>query len=299
MNIKRIFQDARTCQATLGISKAEFESLIPVFEANLKAYRYQILPNRQRKVGGGQKGGLPTIEEKLVCVLLYLKIYPTFDVFGVLIDRPRSRAHASVQFFLPVLEMTLGRKLLLPAKKATSLEEVFKRVPELKDIFLDGTERRVEKPKKLKQRNKLYSGKKKAVTRKTLVLTTEKKYILLMTQAKSGRRHDKRLADKAEIATHIPEDKTLWTDTGLQGIQHLHHNTIMPAQASKGRPLTYEQKQNNRTIAGLRVIAEHAIAGFKRFKAAADVYRNKRSNLDDLMNRICAGLWNLHIQQTT
>jgi hypothetical protein len=39
------------------------------------------------------------------------------------------------------------------------LEDIFRQHPEIKDIFVDGTERRVQKPKNRKRRNKLYSGK--------------------------------------------------------------------------------------------------------------------------------------------
>ena len=72
----------------------------------------------------------------------------------------------------------------------------------------------------------------------------------------------------------------------------------MPAKATKKKPLTYDQKENNRTIAGIRVLSEHAIGGMKRLKAASDVYRNKLPNLDDMFNFLSAGLWNFHLQQT-
>jgi hypothetical protein len=74
--------------------------------------------------------------------------------------------------------MALGRELVLPKRKARSLEEVFERCPKLKDVFMDGTERRTQKPKNLKKRNRLYSCKKKATTRKNIVLNTEKKAVL-------------------------------------------------------------------------------------------------------------------------
>ena len=75
--------------------------------------------------------------------------------------------------FLPVLEMALGRHLVLPKRKINSIEEFFQRFPEAKEVFLDGTERRVQKPKNIKKRAKLYSGKKKATTRKTIVVSNE------------------------------------------------------------------------------------------------------------------------------
>jgi len=280
------------------MTREEFEVLLPVFTESLMSYRKKLKPHRQRKIGGGRKGDLPTMEDKLAFVLMYLKIYPTYDVMGFLTDRQRTKCCDSIQQLLPVLEMALGRKLVLPKRKITSVEEFFRRFPEAKDVFLDGTERRVEKPKNLKKRNKLYSGKKKTTTRKSVVMSDEKRRILVLTPAKSGRRHDKRIAEKFQIIEHIPESVTLWTDTGFQGVKHQHGNTVMPAKATKHHPLTVEQKQENRLIAGIRVLSEHAIGGLKRLKAASDVYRNKKPNMDDTFMLLAAGLWNFHLQQT-
>lgn len=281
------------------MSREEIDHLLPTFSQCLIAHRYELKPKseRKRKIGGGRRGDLPTDEDKLLYILMYLKIYPTYDVLSVLADHQRSKCGDSVQSFLPVLERTLGRKLVLPERKATSLEEVFQRVPGLKDVFLDGTERRTQRPKNTKRQNKLYSGKKKATTRKTVIIATEKKHILFMTKTKSGRRHDKRIADKFDMVQAIPPDVTIWTDTGFQGIQHAHLNTMMPQKSRRKKPLTFEQKQNNRVIAGIRVIVEHAIAGFKRFKAASDTYRNRLPNFDDRLSLVAAGLWNFHLEQ--
>ena len=294
---EKILANPRLCQAMFGVSHEEIKQLLPVFSQCLLAYRHELKPDRKRKVGGGRKGDLPTDEDKLLYLLMFLKIYPTYDVLSVLANHQRSKCGDSVQHFLPVLEATLGRKLVLPERKATSLEEVFDRIPGLKDIFLDGTERRTQKPKNKKKRNKLYSGKKKATTRKNIVVNNDKKKIIFLSPTKSGRRHDKRITDKYEITRYVPPGVTIWTDTGLQGIQQLHANTVMPVKATKNKPLTPEQKQNNRIISGLRVVSEHAIGGFKRFKAASDIYRNKLPNFDDLMNVVCAGLWNFHLEQ--
>ena len=215
-----------------------------------------------------------------------------------LTDRKRSKCQRSVMQFLPILEMALGKHLSLPKRKINSVEEFFQQFPEAKEVFLDGTERRVQKPKNLKKRARLYSGKKKATTRKNIVVSNERKRIMVLTPTKSGRRHDKRIADKFQIVRNIPQEIAIWTDTGFIGIQRLHPNTVMPAKSTKTRSLTYEQKQHNRTIASIRVLSEHAIGGMKRLKAASDIYRNKLPNLDDTFNFLAAGLWNFHLQQT-
>lgn len=296
-NKKQIFSQPRVAQAVLGVSRAEFEQLLPTFSMCLIAHRAELKPDRIRKIGGGRKGDLPTDEDKLLYILLYLKLYPTYDAMAVLTGHCRSKCGDSVKLLLPVLEKALGRHFVLPARRGRSLEEIFRENPELKDVFVDGTERRVNKPKRLKKRDKLYSGKKKSHTRKSIVVSDERKRILLLAQAKSGRRHDKRIMDKNLIAEAIPESVTAWTDTGFIGMQHTHANTIMPKKAVKDRPLTAEEKADNRVIAGIRIVSEHAIGGMKRFKAASDIYRNKLPNMDDKLMRVSAGLWNFHLRQ--
>lgn len=298
LNKGRIFSNDRVCRATLGVTKDEFDALLPMFHACLVAYRHELHPKRVRKVGGGRRGDLPTDEDKLAYILMYLKIYPTYDVLSVLADHQRSKCGDSVKLLLPVLERTLGRHLVLPERKARSLEEVFERNPELKDVFLDGAERPVQKPRGQKRKNRLYSGKKKATTRKTVIIADGNRKILFMTKTKSGRRHDKRIIDKSDVVAAIPDRVTAWADTGFQGIERLHPNTMRPLKATKNNPLTEAQKQNNRIISGLRIVVEHAIAGYKRFKAASDIYRNKLPNMDDLMTAVAIGLWNFHLRQS-
>jgi hypothetical protein len=298
MKTKSIFSNVRLSKALIGMSQSEFEALLPAFTTSWKDIHAQI-PNRIRGIGGGKRGKLPRMEDKLAFILLYLKCYPTFDLLAFLTGRDRSRCCRSVQTMLPILAMALGRNLVLPKRKINSPEEFFKLFPEAKEIFLDGTERRVEKPKNLKKRNKLYSGKKKTTTRKTVVVNDNKKRILVVTPTKSGRRHDKRIADKNQLIQNIPPDVGIYTDTGFQGIQKQHDHVVMPVKATKNHPLTSEQKQENKLISSIRVVSEHAIGGMKRLKAASDTYRNKLPNLDDTFTLLAAGLWNFHLQQTT
>lgn len=286
------------CQAVFGMSGEEMNELLPVFHECLIAHRHALKPDRKRKVGGGRKGDLPTDEDKLFYILMYLKIYPTYDALSVLADHQRSKCGDSIQLLLPVLEKTLGRKLALPARGPSSLEEIFRRHPEIKDIFIDGTERPAQKPTNQKRKKKLYSGKKKGTTRKNIVVANQKRGILYLSKTKSGRRHDKRVFDKDHIARTIPDDVTAWVDTGFKGMETAHPNTQMPKKATKKNPLTQAEKENNRFISSIRIVAEHVNAGLKRLKAAGDIYRNRLPNMDDRMTLVCAGLWNFHLGQT-
>lgn len=295
MKIQSVQRNDRLCKALTGLARAEFEALSVDFEWNLREACGAWRPDRKRKVGGGRKGELKTVADKLTAVLMYLKTYTTFDVLGFMLNLDRSNACRDIHFLRMVLEKTLKRKLVLPERKITSVDEFFEKFPEAKEVFLDGTERRVQKPVSKRRRNKLYSGKKKGTTRKNIVLTDIEKRILVLTPTRSGRRHDKKLIDKAELARNIPDDIPIFTDTGAQGIQHVHSNTIIPKKRTKKHPLTYSEKETNRFISSLRVIAEHAIAGIKRYNAVSTVYRNRLPNLDDTFMLLSAGLWNYHL----
>lgn len=293
MNIAKLARDPRAMKALTGLSYTEFTNLVSKFESAMRFLR-QNKPGRKRKVGGGQKGKLPSVEEKLFFVLFYLKTYPTFDVLSFLVDINRGRCNKGIQFYLKVLKKTLGKEIVLPKRKIRSVEEFFTLFPSTEDIFLDGTERRIQRPRNKKRQNKFYSGKKKTNTRKNIVMSDEDKNILFISPTKSGRRHDKRVADKSGLNKVIPDSVGVWIDTGFQGF--VHPNIVQPKKATKNRPLTDEEKQENHIIAHFRVKAEHALAGIKRFRATTDVFRNKIGVMDDLVIELAAGLWNYHLR---
>lgn len=298
MHIQKAFKNERLLKALTGISKTEFDDLLITFEQCLTQDLRAKSVAAERNFGGGAKGKLPDAGSKLFFVLMYEKTYPTFDFLGFIVGFDKSRASRNTHFLLGSLEKALGRKLVLPKRQIRSMDEFLERFPEAKDLFVDGVERPVQRPRKQKQQRKLYSGKKKTHTKKTVIMTDEKKRILLAIPTKSGRRHDKRLADKQSIFERIPETVTLWADTGFQGIHKQHRNSMMPTKATKRNPLTYEQKQENKFISSIRVIVEHAIGGAKRFKAFADIYRNKKAYLEDRLMLLACGLWNLHLNHT-
>jgi hypothetical protein len=296
MNTTHVFKNQRLIKALTGVSEQEFNSLLPVFEQSVLEDSILRSTATKRHFGGGAKGKLTTIEHKLFFILVYIKTYPTFDFLGFVFSMHRSRAHRNTLKLTKSLEKALGRKIVMPDKKISSMEEFLEKFPEAKDLFVDGVERPIQRPKDKKKQNKLYSGKKKRHTKKSVIVVNEKKRILILTETKSGRRHDKRLADKNSLFEHVPESIALWTDTGFQGILKQHANTLIPKKATKGKPLTLSEKEENRVISSFRVVVEHAIGGMKRFKAYSDIWRNKIQNLDDRVMRICAGLWNLHIE---
>lgn len=296
MNTTKAFKNQRLIKALTGVSAKEFQSLLPAFEQAVLEDSRLRSKAKERHFGGGAKGRLVTGEDKLFFILVYIKTYPTFDFLGFIFSLHRSRAHRNTIKLIGSLEKALGRKIVMPEKKISSMEEFLEKFPEAKDLFADGVERPTQRPVNKKRQNKLYSGKKKRHMKKSIIVVNEQKKILIMTKTKSGRRHDKRLADKDCLFEHVPKWVALWVDTGFQGILKQHVNTLIPKKATRGKPLTGAEKEENRVISSFRVIVENAIAGIKRFKAYADIWRNKIAHLDDRVTRIVCGLWNLHVE---
>ena len=83
-------------------------------------------------------------------------------------------------------------------------------------------------------------------------------------------------------------------DSGYQGLQKLHTNTILPRKNTKKKPLTQLDKQHNHSLASTRVTNEHVIGMLKRFKIIADKYRNRRRRFGLRFNLI-AGLHNFEL----
>ena len=298
MNINTLNKNARAMKALTGMSGEEFHNLVPDFEREL--YRHQASRlNRQRKPGGGQTGRLPTAQDKLFFILFYIKTYPTFDVLAFFFDKPRGRSCEAMHIYLSILEKALGKKMKLPERRINSVEEFMEKFPEVKDVFVDGTERRMQRPQKPKRNRRYYSGKKKSHTRKNIIMTDEDKRILLVSPTKPGRRHDKNCADRILLPETIPKHVGVWEDSGFQGMQHKHPNTVIAKRPRKGQPLTMAEKQENHVIASFRIVSEHAIGGMKRYRVMSDTLRNKIGVFDDRIAVVTAGIWNYHLANSS
>jgi DDE superfamily endonuclease/Helix-turn-helix of DDE superfamily endonuclease len=295
LNLERIFKQDRLLRATTGLNRKAFEALLPSFAQAYEQSRVKPNVQRQRAVGGGRKATLRSSREKLFYILLYCKCYPTFDLLSVLFGFDRSCAWDWVHGLLPILEQTLGDKQALPERKLHSLEEFLERFPDVKEVILDGTERPVQRPKDLEQQKEHYSGKKKRHTRKHITGSTRKKRVILLTQARGGRIHDKRQLEEAGLVEYIPDEVAIEVDLGFQGLQNEFDNVHLPHKKPKGKKLSEQQKQENREFSRQRVKCEHAHAGIKRYRSVTDVYRNRVPDFDDHLMLNAAGLWNFYL----
>ena len=296
--LERAKKSDRIMKALTGMTILEFESLVITFSLVLQKYQATRKKKRQRALGGGRQHTLKTTADRLFFILFYVKCYPTMDLAGFFFGVDRSRIQRWVKELLPLLEETLGRELVLPARKINSIEEFVAQFPEVKDVFIDATERPIRRPGKSKAQNDHYSGRKKRHTKKSLVVGDEQGQVLILPPTKPGRRSDYFRFKQSGLGDILPPDVSTWVDLGFIGIEKdfPQLEVVMPHKKPKNGQLTPEQRQENAIISQLRIKIEHTICRLKRFRAVADIYRNHTSQWADKFILMAAGLSNYHLR---
>lgn len=300
MNIQNVFKNDRLMHALTGMSAEEFTGLLSEFEKvweTTRLRKYHSNPKRERKPGGGKKGFLKTSTEKLFFILFYYKCYPTYDLASFLYACDRSAACRRQQQLSTLLERTLKRKLVLPKRQMRSVEDFLKAFPEAKEVFIDGTERPIQRPKDKERQKANYSGKKKRHTRKNIIISTKKKRIGFLSKTVEGKTSDITILRATAPVRFIPPNIKTHIDLGFKGLdtEYPKHRISIPAKKPRIRDLTETQKAQNKKKSGVRVLVEHAIGGIKRLGIVSHVFRNKKEGFDDQAMLISSGLWNYHL----
>ena len=165
-------------------------------------------------------------------------------------------------------------------------------------LFIDATEREHYRPQNKEEQSALYSGKQGYHTIKNTVISDKAKFIHFLGLTTQGSIHD------LELLRIEFDPRKSWfapfnclVDLGYLGFEKdfKPQNIDIPFKKMKKLPLTDEQKQFNKKQSQRRVVVENAICGIKRWAALNQRYRNKKRDFDDLIIRIAAAIWNLHL----
>src|SRR5919198_3045445 len=108
-----------------SLTVAEFQPLVPPFEAAFQAHmtdwRLDGQPRTARRYTTDQNCPLPTPEDRLLCILVYLKTSPLQVVQGRLFGMGQSTAHQWIHVLLVVLQATLRTLGDAPTRSVTEL----------------------------------------------------------------------------------------------------------------------------------------------------------------------------------
>jgi hypothetical protein len=118
---------------------------------------------RRRKPGGGSKGKLPTMADKLQFVLYYYKTYPTFDVLGQQFEMARSKANENLHKLSPILYDTLVHLELMPSREFATPEDLKAALQGVDRLLIDATERAYHRSTDSTKQREHYSGKKNSI----------------------------------------------------------------------------------------------------------------------------------------
>jgi hypothetical protein len=159
-------RDERQLKALTGLSQEQFDHLLPVFSDLYQATRQQTYEEgvksgtRRRKPGGGCKGKLFSLADKLLFVLYYYKTYPTFDVLGTQFAMGRSKAHTHLHKLSPILYDTLVHLELMPYRELGTPDDLKAALAGVDQLIIDATERAYRRSQDEAKQREHYSGKK-------------------------------------------------------------------------------------------------------------------------------------------
>ena len=164
-----LIRDDRQMKALTGLSQVQFDYLLPVFTDIYQAARQHTYEKgvasgtRRRHPGGGSKGKLPTMADKLQFVLYYYKTYPTFDVLGTHFAMARSKAHENLHKLSPMLYDTLVHLDLMLSLELSTPEELKAALQGGDRLLIDATERAYHRSQDDATQREHSSGKKNSI----------------------------------------------------------------------------------------------------------------------------------------
>lgn len=293
-NYAKLSEKRKQFHALTGYTLEEFHALLPHFQVSflkrMASYTLEGKKRKKRRYVDYCNSPLPTIEDKLIFILMYLRKATTQDIFGEVYEMPQTVANKWIHILHPCLNQALALLGEKPARHAQDLHLS----PEKGQLFFhDGTERPIQRPKNQEIQATFYSGKKKRHCVKNNMVVNRQAKIMLLTPTCEGKKHDKKIADETDLV--LPDGSSLCQDTGFQGFALTNVTMIQPKKKPRGKELTPEEKESNRQISRLRIRVEHAIGGVKRYRIVKDQLRIRKDDFRDRVMETCCGLHNFRL----
>lgn len=265
-----------------GLTRDEFDRLFDAFTAAADAHRAARTRTKRgdrplrRAAGAGHPHALDP-RTRLAVALVWLRVYPTYAVLGLLFGTDKPSAWHTVQDVLEVLATMADFPFDRPGTDRTRLgtaDAVMAAFPAVR-VIVDAKEQGFRRPAGWDDQKVFYSGKRKRHTVKNQVVCTPAGRIGSVSATAPGRTHDLTLLRHDGVLGRLPGDAGIMTDKGYIGVaaDAGGRPVVTPATGTKTRPLTDDQKAENRVISGCRVVVEHVMAQLARFGVLRQVFR--------------------------
>lgn len=152
-------KEDRQWRAATGLSEKQFYLLLPAFKtAYVQTYHEELA---RRKVEVNIRYCIQSEEDLLLFTLLSIKSGLTYDVLGVVCGMNGSNAKRNQKIGLDILAKALTELGVMPRRKLLTVRDFNEFFKEEKELILDATEQRIQRPGTPGQQQAVYSGKKK------------------------------------------------------------------------------------------------------------------------------------------
>lgn len=167
MDYSNIRQRTRQFESVTGLTIEEFDQLSPIFSGKWRNfYRIHTIEGKKRKapIMNPDKNtkSLPSVEEKLFFILVYLKNYSLQEMMAASFGFSQSQASKWKKVLCPLLYDTLDALKMLPLRDGHRVAEALEKLGENK-CFQDASERIIDRPADEDTQQDFYSGKKKPI----------------------------------------------------------------------------------------------------------------------------------------
>jgi hypothetical protein len=268
-----------------GMSPVEFDSLLADFASAQQRLHDRSRTTRrgrprQRAVGAGHPFAHDD-RHRLLMALVWLRIYPTYELLGFFFRLHKRNAQLNVRAVLEVLDTLDDFPFDRPGRdrrKLSTVDQVMTAFPAVR-LVIDGKEQRVQRPQQSYDAQKpYYSGKKKTHTVKSQIAVGPDGVIESVSPSvPGGATHDVTLLRQTKLLDELAAGEGALVDKGYDGITKDYPNVpiIIPFKARRNRPLSEAEKAYNKVVASYRIVVEHAIAQMNRFTVLRQVFRGR------------------------
>src|SRR3954465_938251 len=143
-----------------GMEVEVFDELHQAYQKQWDKYikEYTVAGEKRTRAHRQRSDGvLEQTEDQLLFVLHYLKSNSIQEHHAAIYSMRQSQCNMWLHLLLRLLHQTLTALKQLPERDATRLNKTLKG---LREVFIDGTERDIDRPQDSEEQRKYYSGKK-------------------------------------------------------------------------------------------------------------------------------------------
>jgi hypothetical protein len=299
LSYERLSKKPLLFKSFTGLTVHEFDDIYKK-EITKRYYKHELKrlskrKDRKRDMGAVGRPFKLDLKNRFLMLLVYYRLYITYTLAGFLFDLDQSNVCRNIQKIenLVIQCVPIPQKIYNKTKRLKTIEEVEKYFPGFL-AFIDSTEQQIPRPADNNKRKMYYSGKKKRHTIKNQLMVNNRGYILHKVAHKKGKRHDYDVYKNNHPV--IPPQVVNVLDLGYLGVEtdFPEQLSALPFKRKRNHSLSEEEKEYNRIHAKKRIVIEHTICQFKKYRIMSEIFRNKLRKYNRISD-IVAGLVNYRI----